>query len=294
VSAPAPGDLVGTAVRTYDPRGPLQQHRLPTSHTFTCWRCGSTKTSKLITVVDTDPQRLLCNGCYGQLLSLWEIKAGDLPDEDRDRAVLQLLAKSVPAGQVAAARRRLQNRTAVYSSVSDQAQLMLATADAVGAALRHTSGLDWSAAVICLCKAVELEVVRCVAEPWRAATTGLDLSVDLKDTDLARMARYCAGRAPAPELGALSYSLGVAASSRARRETSPLVSSLWRLVGTRAAASWWVEATGLPAVLSDLSTRFRNPAAHTSVLTAEDYGICRAHVLGSDGILAQLMRAADR
>jgi hypothetical protein len=294
VSGPVPGDPVGTAVRAYDPRGPLQQYRLPASHTFTCWRCGTTKTSKLVTVVDTDPQRLLCNGCYGRLLSLWEIKAGDLPDDDRDRAVLELLAKSVPAGQVAAARRRLQAQAGVYSSVSEQAQLMLATADAVSAALRHTSGLDWSAAVICLCKAVELEVVRCVAEPWRAATAGLDLSVDLNDRDLARVARYCAGRAPAPELGVLSYSLGVAANSRTRRETSPLVSSLWRLVGARAAASWWVEATGLPAVLADLSKRFRNPAAHTSVLTADDYGICRAHVLGPDGILAQLLRAAGR
>lgn len=294
MNGPASGDPVGTAVRTYDPRGPLQQYRLPALHTFTCWRCGTTKTSKLVTVVDTDPQRLLCNGCYGRLLSLWEIKAGDLPDDDRDRAVLELLAKSVPAHQVAAARRRLQDQAAVYSSVSDQAQLMLATADAVSAALRHTSGLDWSAAVICLCKAVELEVVRCVAEPWRAATAGLDLSVDLNDKDLARVARYCAGRAPAPELGVLSYSLGVAANSRTRRETSPLVSSLWRLVGARAAASWWVEATGLPAVLADLSKRFRNPAAHTSVLTADDYGICRAHVLGPDGILAQLLRAAGR
>lgn len=156
MSGPASGDPVGTAVRTYDPRGPLQQHRLPALHTFTCWRCGTTKTSKLVTVVDTDPQRLLCNGCYGRLLSLWEIKAGDLPDDDRDRAVLELLAKSVPADQVAAARRRLQDQAAVYSSVSEQAQLMLATADAVSAALRHTSGLDWSAAVICLCKAVEL------------------------------------------------------------------------------------------------------------------------------------------
>jgi hypothetical protein len=78
VSAPAPGDLVGTAVRTYDPRVRCSStaYRPPTN--FTCWRCGSTKTSKLVTVVDTDRQRLLCNGCYGQLLSLWEIKSGDL------------------------------------------------------------------------------------------------------------------------------------------------------------------------------------------------------------------------
>ena len=134
------------------------------------------------------PQRLLCNGCSGRLLSLWEIKAGDLPDAERDLAVLELLAEDVPMSDIAAARSRLQEQAAVYSSVSAQAQLGLATAEAVSGALRHTSGLDWSAAIICLCKAVELEVVRCVAEPWRDATAGLDLAADLKDKDLMRVA----------------------------------------------------------------------------------------------------------
>lgn len=293
VSAGPARKVLAQAVRTYVARGPLQQYRLPASHMFTCWRCGSSKTSKLVTVIDADPERLLCNGCYGLLLSLWEIKAGDLPDAERDLAVLQFLAKNVLVSDIAAARSRLQEQAAVYSTVSVQAQLMLATAEAVSGALRNTSGLDWSAAIICLCKAVELEVVRCVAEPWRDATAGLDLAADLKDKDLKRVAGYCAGRAPAPELGVLGYTLGVIARSRSRRETSPLVGSLLRIVSSRAPASWLLESDGLPAALAELSKNVRNRAAHTALLTADDYMCCRDRVLGRDGILDRLLRAVD-
>lgn len=194
---------------------------------------------------------------------------------------------------IAAARSRLQAQAAVYATVSVQAQLMLATAEAVSGALRNTSGLDWSAAIICLCKAVELEVVRCVAEPWRDATAGLDLAADLKDKDLKRVAGYCAGRAPAPELGVLAYTLGVVARSRSRRETSPLVGSLLRIVSSRPPTSWWLESDGLPVALADLSKNVRNRAAHTAVLTADDYMRCRDRVLGRDGILHRLLGAVD-
>lgn len=293
VGAGTARELLATAVRTYEVRGPLQQYRFPASHTFTCWRCGSSKTSKLVTVLDADPERLLCNGCYGRLLSLWEIKAGDLPDGERDLALLELLAKNVPVSDIAAARSRLQDHAAIYSAVSAEAQLMLATAEAVSGALRHTSGLDWSAAIICLCKAVEIELVRCVAEPWRDATAELDLAADLKDKDLMRVARYCVGRAPAPELGVLAYTVDVATRSRSRRETSPLVSSLFRIANSSAAASWLLDSDGLAAVLADLSKNFRNRAAHTALLTADDYLRCRGRVLDRDGILARLLQAVD-
>jgi hypothetical protein len=81
--APWPADVV----KTMPARGPLQQYRLAATVTFGCSRCGTDKTSRLVTVVDGHDDRLLCNGCYGRLLSRWEVKAGDLPDEDRDDAM---------------------------------------------------------------------------------------------------------------------------------------------------------------------------------------------------------------
>src|SRR3954454_24092716 len=73
---PAPS----TIVKTYPPRGPMQQFRFAESTAFDCFRCGQAKKSKLITVYRQDWSRRLCNGCYGRLLSIYEIKAGTAPD----------------------------------------------------------------------------------------------------------------------------------------------------------------------------------------------------------------------
>jgi transcription elongation factor Elf1 len=56
-------------VKTYPPKGNLQQFRLEQPHEFQCARCGGTKKSRLVTVKDGDWARLLCNGCYGYVLS---------------------------------------------------------------------------------------------------------------------------------------------------------------------------------------------------------------------------------
>ena len=52
--------------KAYPQRGPLQQYRLAASTSFMCFRCGSGKTSKLVSTVQSDWNRLLCNGCYGR------------------------------------------------------------------------------------------------------------------------------------------------------------------------------------------------------------------------------------
>lgn len=278
-------------VKTMPAHGPLQQYRLAAPVTFTCSRCGADKTSRLVTVVDGHDDRLLCNGCYGRLLSLWEVKAGDLPDEDRDDAILELLDREVTPEQVARAQARLA-ADAEHRQLSPAAQKMLATAEAVTTALRTTTGLDWSAAVIGLCKAVEVEVARRLAEPLRSATRGLDLTEDLADKDLRRLARYCAGQTPAPpELGTMAYVLGVAAGSRRRAGTSPLLQALAGLASGWKDGQWVVAADGLAPAARDLGTRYRNPAAHTAVLTEDDYAGCLRLVQGADGLLARLARA---
>jgi hypothetical protein len=40
--------------KTYPTRGPLQQYRVATATSFACFRCGRTKTSKLVTVFRGD------------------------------------------------------------------------------------------------------------------------------------------------------------------------------------------------------------------------------------------------
>ena len=53
----------------YPAQGDMQLFRLAAATEFNCSRCQSTKSAKLVAVVAGDWNRLLCNGCYGKLLS---------------------------------------------------------------------------------------------------------------------------------------------------------------------------------------------------------------------------------
>ncbi len=75
-------------VKTYPVRGPMQQHRLAASTAFHCFRCGASKKSKLVTVFGGEWSKILCNGCYGRLLSIYEIKAGTKEDDQRAEELL--------------------------------------------------------------------------------------------------------------------------------------------------------------------------------------------------------------
>lgn len=68
--------------------------------------------------------------------------------------------------------------------------LFLYTADTLAAALREYD-LDWSPAVIMLCKAFEKETNVRLLIPLREKTCGRDLKADMSDEDLSRIARFC-------------------------------------------------------------------------------------------------------
>jgi hypothetical protein len=74
---PIPSSLA----KTYPQRGPLQQFRFADGTAFNSFRCGEAKKSKLIAIYNGDWSKRLCNGCYGRLLSLYEIKAGTAADD---------------------------------------------------------------------------------------------------------------------------------------------------------------------------------------------------------------------
>jgi hypothetical protein len=62
-------DLQKQVVKTYPPKGDMQLMRLDAATEFLCSRCKTTKKAKLVAVVSGDWNQLLCNGCYGKLLS---------------------------------------------------------------------------------------------------------------------------------------------------------------------------------------------------------------------------------
>ena len=64
--------------KEYPQLGPLQQFRFDKSVSFSGFRCGQNKISKLITIYNNDWNKRLCNGCYGRLLSIYNIKVAKL------------------------------------------------------------------------------------------------------------------------------------------------------------------------------------------------------------------------
>lgn len=197
-----------TAIKTYPPRGPLQQFRFAEGTAFRCFRCGDTKKSKLITVYAGDWSRRLCNGCYGRLLSLYEIKAGTDAQDERAEALAAALLSVVAVDDQRQAERLFRASEKRAERLSPEALRFIATAEHVAAQLQGEPQLEWSPAVIGLCKAVEVEVVCRILLPLAAQAKSVDLAADKGDKDIGRVAVFCAdtNRKP-PELGAFAHFL---------------------------------------------------------------------------------------
>ena len=280
-------------IKKYPPRGPLHQYRLAAATTFTCCRCGKDKKSRLAVSIHDEWNLLLCNACYGRLLSIWEIKAGDLEDSERQAELIHLLRGLSGEIEVEQARTVLLARDSRSTLLSTPALTMLATAEAVadGFAVKMATELDWSAAVIGLCKAVELEAVRLICEPLCHAVSDLDLASDLANRDFRRMAQFCKRGKPI-ELGTLAHFLEAMARSQ-NAASSPLASGLRSLALQWPRSDWLFEADGFVATVRTLTKNYRNPAAHTALLSRAEYRSCVELVQGRDGLLWKMHTSVD-
>lgn len=281
--------------KTYPARGPLQQFRFAEATAFSCFRCGQTKKSKLITVYNADWSKRLCNGCYGRLLSLYEIKAGTAADDQRVEDLAAALLSAVTVDEQRQAERLFTASEKRAEQLSGESVRFVATAEHVAAQLQADPQLEWSPAVIGLCKAVEAEVVCRILRPLATRSSQEDLATDRNDKDIGRVAAFCAdpSRKP-PELGAFAHFLQTAVHSQTRREKSALLGSFLRLTADWTGSHWLLNPEGLYRSLVLLTTSFRNRAAHIDQLGKQDYLSCRELVVGSEGILWQLLVATER
>lgn len=278
--------------KTFPARGPLQQYRVATATSFVCFRCGSAKTSKLVTVFRGDWNRLLCNGCYGRLLSLHEVRRGAAGVSEVTDALAEELLSLLSKDETRRAEELVRVREARSDLLQPKALRLIATAEYVAAQLSNATDLDWSAAVIGLCKAVEIEAVIRIVDPLAAAAAGADLAEDVADKDLGRVAKYCAGRAAKPpELGAIRHFLVTAANSQGRQASSPLLAAFRAVLLPWPLGDWLMSAAGAPAALDAVAMAYRNPAAHTEELTESDYQQCAEFILGGRGVLWSLVAA---
>lgn len=281
--------------KTYPPRGPLQQYRLAQSAAFSCFRCSQSKKAKLITIYGEDWAKRLCNGCYGRLLSIYEVKAGTAPDDERADAMAAVLLGLVSKDDVVQAERLLRASEKRAELLSPEAIRFISTSEHVSKHLADQPELEWSPAVIGLCKSVELEAVRLLLRPLASQLVGTDLTADRGDKDYGRVAAFCADptRRP-PELGTIVHFLKTLANSERRRQQSSLLQGFLKLVSNWSGSHWVLDPNGLAGFLETLTVNFRNPAAHTSELGSVDYNKCRDLVLGADGGLWRLLISTVR
>jgi hypothetical protein len=239
-----------------------------------------------------DWDRLLCNGCYGRLLSVYEIKAGTKSDDEKAAALAEILLSLYDDERQREAERLFKLSEHRAQFLSQSSLRFVATSEHLSKTLETADDLDWSPATIGLCKAVENEVTERIVVPLASSLRGQPLEVDVKDRDLGRVAKYCVGPdAKPPELGSFAHFLQTAIHSETRRATSPLVSGLYALVSNWPDSGWLTSETGLHDSLVKLTRDFRNRAAHLDTLTQQDYQDCRAFVLGTEGILWKLLAA---
>ena len=131
-----------TVTKTYPQRGPLQQFRFAEGTAFRCFRCGNSKKSKLITVYSGDWSRKLCNGCYGRLLSLYEIKAGTSEDDQRAEELADALLSLVTVDQQRQAERLFRASGSRAEAISPEALRFIATAEHVAGQLESNAQLN--------------------------------------------------------------------------------------------------------------------------------------------------------
>jgi hypothetical protein len=278
----------------YPPRGPLRLYRFKEATAFPCFRCGVSKKAKLIAVYAGDWSRRLCNGCYGCLLAVYEIKTGSAVDEEKAESLGGILLSALGQKELAEARLRYLLSERRAEVLSDATVRFLSTAEHVSRSLGGTPSLDWSPAVIGLCKAVELEVVgRLLGPITQLRDSGLSVD-EIKDPDIGRVAKFCAdAKAKPPELGTFAHFLRTVIHSETRRRTSRVIGTFLDQMKDWPHAGWLLAPTGLHSSLVALTEGFRNRAAHTDELDARDYERCRALVVGEDGLLWRLVQATQ-
>jgi hypothetical protein len=281
-------------VKTYPQRGSMQQFRITELIAFHCFRCGQSKKSKLVVVYENDWNHLLCNGCYGWLLSIYEIKTGTKPDDEKATDLAKILLSLLNKDQIREAERIYQLSEKHAALLSEAALKFVSTSEYLSHVLESVPDLDWSPATIGLCKAVEIEIIERILIPLLAQMKGINIEVDVKDKDLGRIAKFIAepNNKP-PEMGTFAHFLQTSINSQTRRTTSPTVEHLYKLFYSWPNSDWISSTDGLYVSIVQLTQNFRNPAAHINTLTKQDYENCREFVIGANGILWKLISATQ-
>jgi hypothetical protein len=167
--------------KEYPARGPLQQFPLEQSLPSTCIRCGQDKKSKLQSLYRGDWSRTLCNGCYGRLLSVYEIQAGTEPmmlsrtswHKCSSRSSQLQMPELHCAGE--------STRRDPEQFLTGDSLRFLGSAEYLASTLEGQSTLEWSGAIIGLCKAAERELLARFLQPLQRGSAPEELAAEFQD-----------------------------------------------------------------------------------------------------------------
>ena len=279
-------------VKQYPPRGPLQQVRLESAIGYSCFRCAANKQARLICLYEGSWGKLLCNGCYGYLLSVYDIvqKEGSSAEKAEQLSELLLWLASEDDRRVALERSGISIARSEW--LSDRATQFLGTSEFVATQMAEASGLEWSPPIIGLCKAVELEVTVRLIEPARGCASSVELTDDMGNRDLGNVARYLSGRSTRPiELGAVAHFLTSVVKGKAQVVNSATVRLLKQSLANMVHDPWLLSSDGASHDIGNLASQYRNRAAHTATMTRGEYIACKELVAGDHGLLWKLVAA---
>jgi hypothetical protein len=165
---------------------------------------------------------------------------------------------------------------------SEQFSHAIATAQNVAGQLESVPQLEWSPAVIGLCKSIDPVVVGQIIRPLAATARGENLSGEKNDKDIGRVAAFCVDRQrKPPELGAFAHFMQTVIHSQEPRQTSTLIRCLLRLAGQWTGSTSLLYPTGLHRALTVMAGTYSNRAAHIDELGKSDFLGCRELTVGS-------------
>lgn len=283
------GKEPGNIVKEYSQRGPIRQYRFDRAIAFSCFRCGQQKKSKLITIYESNWNKRLCNGCYGRLLSIYEVKAGTLSEDEKIRELEDILQSLISADELRISMEKLLIYENRMEYLDEKTLRFLASSEYISSQLEEDYLLDWSPVIIGLCKAFENELVTKIIRPFKEYCASVDLSNDLKDKDLNRVARYITmSNAKDLEIGTFGYFLQTALNSKSRRQTSNLIISFYDYMSQYPYSNWILDKDGLLYSINLITTNFRNKAAHIEELCKKDFISLRNLLIQKSGVLWSL------
>ncbi len=255
------------------------------------------KNFQLITTCNNDWNKRLCNGCYGRLLSIYDIKAGQTGIDEKVEQLLEVLIKLVDDSKLREQSTKINLQSNRAKFLTPTTMRFFATSECVAETLTKEPNLDWSPAIIGLCKAFELELVERLINPLKDYCQEVSFSEqDLKDKDFGKIANYCSGKPmKSPELGVINHFISTAVNSKERLETSNFLKLGFKgFLSKLPNHNWIIDKSGLSSGIQALTTNYRNKAAHTDELEEQDYQKCKDLVFGDSGIIWDLILSSER